>query len=281
MSYLSQVTAKGTAKGQRIAIAGQEGTGKTTTVSQAPRRLFIPMEVGGSNIPMATPLLTRWEDVTGLVAEITAEAQAGKFSYMSMAWDSATALERLLHEYTVRNDPDVMAGKKIAGKLSMETSHGGYGKAYAWANDRFAEFLHSLDALCEYGGIHQIFTCHVFGSEVIDPLSGPYNMWDILLHSPKNSKTQGKREHFTQWVDMIGFLHTPLLVSKGEKFSQAMDSGEGRTLLVDRSPSAVAKNRFGMSAPIKIPKEGGWNAIAEQIYNSTNGAIDLWNRDAA
>lgn len=279
MSYLSNVgNTNERQKGQRIAIAGQEGTGKTTTISQAPQRLFIPMEVGGSNIPMSTPLLTRWEDVLGLTDECIAEAQAGRFAYKSMAWDSATAAERLLHDYTVRNDPDVLAGKKIAGKLSMESSHGGYGKAYIYANDRFAEFLAKLDLLAEYGGINQVFSCHVFSNKVIDPTVGEYDAWDILLHSPKNAKTQGKREHFTQWLDFIGFLHTPLLVSKGEKFSQAMDAGQGRVMLVDRSPSAVAKNRYAMKKPISIPPENGWNAIAAAIWASTKETVDLWNR---
>ena len=281
MSYLSQVDAPQTMqKGQRIAIAGQEGTGKTTTISQAPGRLFIPMEVGGSNIPKSTPLLRRWEDVVGLTDECIADAQAGRFAYKSMSWDSATAAERLLHDFTVRNDPDVLAGKKIAGKLSMESSHGGYGKAYIYANDRWAEWLAKLDLLCEYGGVNQFFSCHVFSNKVIDPTVGEYDAWDILLHSPKNAKTQGKREHFSQWLDMIGFMHSPLLVSKGEKFSQAMDAGQGRVMLVDRTPSAVAKNRYDLVQPISIPRDNGWNAVAGAIWESKKGTIDLWNRDA-
>jgi len=260
-----------------MVIAGVEGVGKSTMASGAPGRLYVPTEIGGK-FHNSLPLVTQWETVLGLLDELIATAQAGNAIPQSIVWDSATAMERLLFDYTVRNDPDAIAGKKLASKLTMETSHGAYGKAYAWARDRFEDFLAKCDLLATHVGTNHIFTCHVFTTEVVDPTVGSYHQHDLLLHSPRNSKTYGVREFLTQRADFIGFLNEPILVSKGEKFNQALASGQGRQLLLDRIPGAVAKNRYGLSGSIAIPVEGGWNVLASAIWESTKGQIDVWAR---
>lgn len=287
MNILNQVsTGASSQDGQRIVIAGSEGLGKTTLGCGAPGVLLVPLEMGSGSMRVAkTPMLNSWEEVEQLCKELIAAAQSGKLQRgQSIVWDSATALERFIDNYTIRSDPTYKAGNPT--KLTMATAHGAYGKAYDVANETFQRWTRYLDELAIYGGINSIVTCHVFANVVLDPASGEFHSWDLLLHSPKNGKTYGKREFITQWADMIGFLHEPYFVMKTEKgqvMQKAISSNQGRLLAVDRQPGWIAKNRYGLDGTISIPKpaEGGnpavcWNALAHSVY--TRCGIDLYNR---
>lgn len=264
--------------GQRIVLAGVEKVGKTTLACNSPRCLLVPLEIGYASMNVAkTPMLQTFEDVLGLQREIIAAAQRGQFPYMSIAWDTATALERLIHESVLKRDSKY--SHKNAQALTMEAALGGYGKAYNYANELFDQFLKNNDEIALYGGINVIITCHVFAAKVIDPAHGEYDTWDLLLHSPKNQKNYGKREMLTQWADMVGFLHEPLFITKGEgeNLAKATSMNQGRVIGVDRRPGYVAGNRYGLAGSIGIPPFNGWNYLADPIYKSTG--IDVYNRD--
>lgn len=275
-SFLGSVSTGIAKVGQRIVISGVEKVGKTTLACSAPRALLVPLEVGYASMAVAkTPMLTAFESVLQLIEEIKGAAQRGQFVYHSLVFDSATALERLIHESVLQRDPAYT--QKNAKALTMEAALGGYGKAYQFANELFDKFTKACDELAVYGGINIIITCHVFAAKVIDPAYGEYDTWDLLLHSPKNQKNYGKREMITQWADMVGFLHEPLFVTKGENLSQATSMNRGRVLAVDRTPGYVAGNRYGVSGLVNIPPVNGWNNLAHAIYNASG--IDVFNRD--
>ncbi len=283
---LSQVSTGVTQAGQRIVIAAKEKMGKTTLACGAPGCLLIPLEMGYAAMPVAkVPMIETWEGIENFCLELIWAAQNGRIQRgSSLAWDSATALERAIHDNVIRTDPTYKPGNK--GKLTMESSHGGYGKAYQLANELFARWTRYMDELAFKGGINIIVTCHSFPSKVIDPAHGEYETWDLLLHSPKNEKTYGKREFMTQWADLIGFLHEPMFVmqaQEGQKMNRAVSANQGRVLGIDRTPGWVAGNRYGMTGviPIPMPPATGlpaqcWNALAHAIWNARG--IDLWNR---
>ena len=285
MTYLSQVTSGSSQEGQRIVIAAVEGAGKTTLIANAPRALLVPMENGYASIQTPRlPLVTKWSDLIGFMDEAKQAVQSGKAQFKTLAFDSATALERLIHEDVLSTDPDLVNALKkkleLPKNLTMETAHGGYGKAYNLANDLFDKFTARCDELARYGKINICITSHVFASKVIDPVNGEYNTYDLLLHSPKNEKTYGKRERLTQWADGIFFLHEPLYVMKAEKgqtLVKAVSANQGRVLGLDRTPGYVAKNRYGLTGTIQIPPVNGWNYIAHSIQQSCG--INLWNYD--
>lgn len=289
MSFLAGVSAGPTDDGQRIVLGGLEKVGKTTLATNAPRALLIPMEIGyGAVTTPKTNLVTSWSDVEGVTHEIKQAAMRGQFPYKSLVWDTATALERLIHDAVLLSDPTYVnsidpktgALKKNAKAVTMESALGGYGKAYSNANDRFIHWQQEMDELARYGKINIIVTCHVFPSKVIDPTAGEFQQWDLLLHSPKNDKTYGKRELITQWADLVGFLHEPIFVMKageGERMNRAVSANKGRVLSVDRTPAYVAGNRFGLTGDISIPPVNGWNYLANAVYANTG--IDLFNRD--
>lgn len=283
-SYLSQVKTGYVQAGQRIVIAGVEKVGKTTLASAAPNALLIPLEQGSAAIPVAKlPQLNCWENVEALCEELLASARSGFIKRgQSLAWDSATALERFIHNYVLRTDKDY-----ARGGITMESAHGGYGKAYNIANELFERWTRYMDDLAFNYGINIIITCHVFPSRVVDPAHGEYDTWDLLLHSPKNNKTYGKREFMTQWADLIGFFHEPMFVLKteGGALQQGISANQGRQLAVSREPAWVAGNRYGMVGKIPIPAPvpgqiavDSWNALASAIWNASQGGIDIWNR---
>jgi len=284
-NFLSQIQTGYVKSGQRIVIAGVEKVGKTTLASAAPGALLIPLELGSAAIPVAkVPLLDSWEKVEAFCEELIAAAKAGQIAPgSSLSWDSATALERLIHSYVLRTDKDYKNGG-----VTMESAHGGYGKAYGLANELFERWTRYMDELAIYGGINIIITCHVFPSRVVDPAHGEYDTWDLLLHSPKNNKTYGKREFMTQWADLVAFFYEPMFVLKTDNssgFQQGISANQGRVIAVDRQPAWVAGNRYGMTGKIQIPApqpgviaKDSWNALAAAIWNATQGGIDVWSR---
>ena len=279
MSILGNVTSGVSRTGVRMLVCGSEKMGKTTLASGAPNSLLVPLEVGYAGVNVnKTPMLQSLDEVKTLLAEITVAAQKGQLPFKTLVFDSATALERHIHEYVLRLDPTYKPGQSKT--TTMESGHGGYGKAYNIANAVFEDLLKQFDSLAVYGGINIILTCHVFSSKVTDPTSGEYDSWDLLLHSPKNQKTYGKRELITQWADVIGFLYEPIFVTGGEKgqMSRGVSQNKGRVLAVSRTPSYTAGNRFGMvgEIPISAPPANGWNNFADVLFKSSG--IDLYTR---
>jgi hypothetical protein len=223
-----------------------------------------------------TPLIKSWDEVTGLVSEITTSCQKKQFKFKSLVLDSATSLETFCHEKTLKTDSGWRDGNPKG--LTMNSALGGYGKAYEYANTLFVNFLKSLDDLATYGGINIVLTCHCFAAKVLDPTAGEFNQFDLLLHSPKDNKGYGKREILTQWADIIGFLHEPMFVTKtSETFSQGISANKGRVMGLECTPGYVAGNRYGIRGEIAIAKEAAWNYLAHAIYQSSG--IDVYNRE--
>jgi len=277
MSIMQSVTTGTTQAGVRIVIAGQEKIGKTTLCAGAPQSLLAPLEVGYAGVSVSkTKMLQTWEEVQNFMNEAITLAKTGQFPFKTIVFDSGTALERHIHDAIIRRDPAYRPGSKKV--ITMESAHGGYGKAYNLANEEFDEFLQQCDILAVYGGINIVITCHVFSSKIMDPTAGEYDSWDLLLHSPKNNKTYGKRERITQWADIIGFLYEPVFVSKGEGVVKGVSQNKGRVLGLSRTPAYNAGNRFEVTGeiPIPPPPANGWNSLADAIYK-TKG-IDLFTR---
>lgn len=276
-SILNTVSTGVTHAGLRMVIAAQEKVGKTTLGAGAPGVLLVPLEVGFSGVNVAkTQMLQTLEEVHSLLKEVMYYAERGQFPYKTLMFDSGTALERHIHDAIIRRDP--LSGRGGKKTITMDSAHGGYGKAYTLANEELDFLLAEFDKLAVYGGINIVITCHVFSSKVMDPTAGEYDSWDLLLHSPKNQKTYGKRERITQWADIIGFLYEPVFVSKTENMTKAISQNKGRVIGLSRTPSYVAGNRFGITGefPIPGPPANGWNTLAQVIYQFSG--IDVFTR---
>lgn len=275
MSILGAISHSSAPTGIRLVVYGAEKVGKTTLACDAPCALLIPLEVGFAGVKVnKVPMLSSFYHVMQLLDEITASLEQGTFKYKTLVFDSATALERMIHQSVLESDPGFVAGNKKI--VTMESALGGFGKAYTYSNELFNNFLTKCDDLAVRFGINIVLTCHRFVAKVLDPTAGEYDCFDILLHSPKNQKNYGKREIITQWADIIGFLHEPIFVTEGKTMSKGISANQGRVLEITRSPSFVAGNRFNMETAIPLPREGGWNHIANSVY--TSSGIDIYKR---
>lgn len=277
MSLLHQIQSGVSPTGLRIVIGALEKMGKTTFCSGAPKALLIPLEVGYAGVSVdKVPMLTALDQFNTLIDEITQYAMVGQFPYQSLIIDSTTALERFIHDYIIALDP--LAGRGGKQTITMDSAHGGYGKAYNLANEQFDLILKKFNVLAVQGKINIVLTSHVFSSKIVDPNSGEYDSWDLLLHSPKNMKTYGKREMLTQWADVIGFLYEPIFVNAEGKISRGISQNKGRVMGLSRTPGYTAGNRFGIVGEISIPAppDIGWNAFAQALHTSCG--IDIFTR---
>lgn len=275
MSILSTITSGIDATdGKRIVIAGQEKMGKTTLVCGSPKPLLIPLEVGYGGVAIQkTKMIQSYSELNTLMEEIKAYCKAQQFPFSSIIFDSATALERHIHQQVIESDPTWLKSNK---SLTMATAHGGYGKAYIAANELFNSFLKTCDELATVHKLNIIFTCHVFSADIEDPMFGNYHSWDLLLHSPKDQKSYGKREMLTQWADVVGFLHEPVSISNNNGQTLGYVKQEGRLLGLSRMPQYVAGNRYQYQGTVQIPQENGWNHLAQALYESRG--IDIFSR---
>lgn len=278
MSLLSKVTSGVSQSGIRVVIAGQEKMGKTTLCASMPNTLLVPLEVGYEGITTPkTPMIQTYAEFMGLLNELLNQYRAyGQTQYKTLIIDSATALERHIHNQVVIGDPAYKS--KGATKITMETCYGGYGRGHTMATEYFNELLKFFDILAIHAGMNIVLTCHVFSSKVVDPTSGEYDSWDLLLHSPKNMKTYGKREALMQWADLVGFMYEPIYVSESGGVSKGVSQNRGRVMGLSRTPSYAAGNRFGLEGEVSIPgpPANGWNQIAKLIYEKTGR--DLFTR---
>lgn len=273
-SILAGMTAGVARTGIRMVIAAQEKMGKTTLCAQAPDTLLVPLEVGFAGVSVKkTPMLNTFAEVQQLVQEIKYYAKQGQAPCRTLAFDSTTALERLIHEH-------VLSMETKSKTATMASAHGGYGKAYDIARIVTEAFLRELDELAVVHGINILMTCHVFSAKVVDPTVGEYDSWDLLLHSPKNSKTYGMREFITQWADVIAFVYEPVFLLTADKstVTRGVSANKGRVMGVSRTPGYTAGNRFGMVAELQIPgpPANGWNTFADALFKASG--IDLYNR---
>ncbi len=266
MSFLKEVKKGPSMAGLRMIIAGQEKMGKTSFCASAPDVLLVPLETGVIRSDCARlDQLRTYEEVDALVDEIVAACQSGEFPYKTVALDSASGLERLIHEHTIALDP---VGKN--GKLNtMETAHGGFGKAYAVANDLFEDILKRLSDVADFGGVNVIFTCHVYSTKNPDPTVGVYDSWDLLLHTPKNGKSYGKRDLAAQWADVIGFIYEPMMLQESDDKKLTRGVSKGRSMGLSRTPAYIAGNKLGIEGEIKLPDaKGGWTSFSDALVKA-------------
>lgn len=268
--------------GVRVAFYAQEKMGKTTLGAQAPKPLFVPLEVGFVGVKpiieqrggSIMPQIQKWEDFDGLITEIAQACNAKQFPFKSIVIDSATAVERLINDFVIRSDVKYKPGNPE--NVTMESAMGSYGKAYVYARDKFQDLLNKFDYLANNFNINIVFTAHAFAAKNIDPTVGEYDQWEVLLHSPKNQKTYGNRELFKQWLDAVCFIYEPFCINAQEGVSVGISLNKGRVLGFSQTPNYIAGNRFGLNCEIDLPLVDGWQHFAKTIFDSSQ--INLSNQ---
>jgi hypothetical protein len=215
-------------------IYGAPGVGKTTFAAGAANALILDCENGAGNIPCErTPYLGKWADIVAWLDAMEKDAHKVKV----MAIDSI--------DWLVRRAEEHVSGAG-AGKLdqTLARSHGGYGNGkQVLRNYIYADLLPRLDRI-NARGIAVILLGHARRVDIIDvdgistEKSAPDLPDDVL-------------STIIEWSDFVGV---------------ARKNPDGaRSLTMEDGPRAVAKNRYGITAPVAFDWKSFESAVVAGI----------------
>lgn len=248
----------------RICLYGPEGIGKSTFGAGCPNPIFIQLEDGLDEIEADKfPRATTYEQVADQLDILIVQ----NHDYQSVILDSADWLEKLIHKEVCRRD----------NKPSIELCAGGYGRGYGVAYDIWAnEILTRLDQLRNRGMI-VVLLAHARVERFEDPdQSQSYDRYSLKLNASKQFSTQAL---LSEWVDALLFATRKVIVRteetvkgptkkiRGTAVGLGADGGT-RVIRPYGSPSAVAKNRYGIQTEIPL----SWPAFVEAIASAKANA---------
>ena len=235
----------------RIIVHGGEKVGKSSFAASAPRPLFLPCEEGLKGLDAIVAVeqgksrLESWLEFDAALRF----AEQNVTAYDTIVIDSADWLETLIHA----NIAHTHNAKSIA------EAAGGFGKGYLEALEYWRVVLIRLDALNKAGKI-VILICHSKSVVFNDPLTEPYDLWSMKLHSPKSQN--GSLEMLKEWADVIAFAQIETFASETESTKGTDDKkfrgiSTGKRLLhLDNSKAFIAGNRYGLKGSCELSWAG-------------------------
>lgn len=224
-------------------ILGDAGTGKTSMAATFPNPIFIRAEDGLQAIPAdsrpdAFPVVNAvdmlWEQLAALINE--------EHSYQTVVIDSVTALERLFIQHVIDTDP-----KK---PKSINQANGGYGAGLAAVATLHQRVRRAAGVLRDKG-INALFIAHCDFETVDLPDTDPYSRYSLRL---------GKKSvaPYVDDVDFVGMVKLVTFTTGDGDRKKAVSDGS-REIVCTATPSAVTKNRYGITEP--LPVELGINPL--------------------
>lgn len=208
-------------------VYGPPGVGKTTFGASAPGALIVDCENGAAHVACArTPYLADWDSIQQWL-----DALAGAdHPYQTVVIDSIDWLLRRLEER--------VAGVNGLGKgmeNTLNRCHGGYGNGkLVLRNYVYQYLLPTLDRLVNRG-VAVALLAHLARRQVAT-LDG------LMVEKTAPEIHPDLINTFVEWSDFVG---------------AAQRDGHTRILLLNETPLALAKNRYGISQPVLLD----WNAF--------------------
>lgn len=224
-------------------IYGPEGVGKTTLAASATSPIWVQTEKGQGEHKLRTIKKGVFESYEEVLAGIT---HIGKniSDAETLVIDSLDELEPLVWDKVCRDN----------GFKSIEAP--GYGRGYVEADKYWRELIQLVLKIRDRKDMTVILLAHDLVKTVNDPTAEPYDSHTIKLHKRATAL-------WKQSVDMIGLLRTPVVVSGDNRKAKG---GSEPTLFPTKNAAYEAKTRYSsMPSRIPIPKENGWNVVAQYI----------------
>ncbi len=241
-------------KALRVGIYGQPGIGKTTLAAEFPNPVFVDVEDGSNQLPVARlPRPTSWEMLLDEVREV----RDGNVPCSSLVIDTADAAENLCIRH-------VCSEHNWAGLESP-----GYGKGYTYAAEEFGKLLDLLGEVVD-GGRNVVVVAHAMARKFERPdEEGAYDRYE-----PKLSKKVAPM--YKEWCDMLLFCDYKTYVetesNKDGKITKAKAKGGKRIIRTTHHPCWDAKNRFGLKDELPLSYDG----IAECIPDMQAGGRTVY-----
>jgi hypothetical protein len=230
-------------------IHGHAGTGKTTFAFSRPDVVGIPIEQG---LGVLTAELFPQPRSFSEIMEMLRELAAGDHSFTGVVLDTVDGIAPLIEK-----DVCDEHGKKSLADF-------GFGKGNVLADQKWHELLRGCDFLSKHKGISPILISHSSAVHYDDPVAGTHVRWEPSV---------GKRvvPILVAWGDIVGFIdREKAVVDKGSdnRTVRTTIATGVRTMSLDDTGSAIAKNRYGLSSSLVVPPTNGWAALQSLIDNA-------------
>jgi hypothetical protein len=216
----------------RAVIYGPEGSGKTTFAAQAPRAIFIDLEDGSWQLPVARIMPEgdwTWHKLLVTVQEVARDSsQVG-----TLVIDTADAAESLCVAHCCERD----------GKSDIEDW--GYGKGYAIVATEFRSLLSMLDRVVASGA-----NVIVVGHSATKKFERPDEMGSFDRYELKLTKQISPM--VKEWADTLLFCDFKNELVTYSKTGKTKVTGFRRLVHTQHSGAWDAKNRFGLPAEMEM-----------------------------
>ena len=213
---------------------GPEGIGKSTTGAQMPDPVFIDIEGGTNQLPVARlPRPTSWEM---LLDEIRSVRDGDVSGCATLVIDTVDAAELLCQEHTARkNEWDNIDSP-------------GYNKGFVASATEFGRMLDLLSEVVEHGR-NVVLLGHSIVGKVTRPDESEYTIFTMNLTDRRSASTNSMVK---AWCDMLLFFDWKVYVET-DKSGKGHASGGKRVIHTSHRVSWDAKNRFGL--PDEMPMD--------------------------
>lgn len=216
----------------KVVVYGPEGLGKSTLGAEFPSAVFIDVENGTKQLPVARlPRPSSWS----ILMDEVRETRDGNVPCSTLVVDTADAAEALcIAHLCAKNGWDGIEGIS-------------YGKGYTYLAEEFGRLLDLLTEVVEHG-TNVLIISHATMRKFERPdESGAFDRFELKLSKKVAPMVK-------EWADMVLFCDYKTYVTVG-KDGKAKASGGSRVIRTTHNPCWDAKNRFGL--PDELPMRLG------------------------
>lgn len=233
---------------QLVVIYGVEGVGKSTLANSQPNTLFLDIERGTLNLPIAARISI---DDIDEVHETLNELATTKHPYQNVVLDSLDAL------YS-------MATSKILIKHKLKSIEDmGYAKAYTHVREEMESVCDDIQRVLD-AGINVILVAHAEAQTMSLKGQEPFQQWSLKVGG-NNNQSKLISAMFREKADAILFCYWNISHEK----SGIVKGGNIRWVVTNHTSFCLAKNRHNLPIDGEISP-----AILEAIF-SNNPSEDL------